>query len=144
MREALQYWPPREVVPTGNQYRQRRPTLYRYFDKDGRLLYVGVTTGHLERMLQHSLASLWWTDAVSCTLVHFTDEAEMREAERVAIETERPIHNRTFSVDWHSPEERAKRREMRRAWQAEQDRRYRLTRSWRTLMRLVASGVPIE
>ena len=141
---SAQPWPPREVAPEMNEYRQRRPTLYRYFDAEGRLLYVGVTTGHLGRTLQHSLAALWWTDAASCTLEHFTDEAAMREAERVAIIAERPIHNRTFSVDWNSPEERAKRREMRRAWQAEQDRKARLPRAWRQLMRLASAGAPIE
>lgn len=138
------FWPPSEVSAPGNENRQRRPTLYRYFDAEGRLLYVGVTTGHMERMLQHSLAALWWTDAMSCTLVHFTDEDAMHAAEREAITTERPLYNRIFSVDWNSPEERAKRAAMRRAWRKREDARYRLRHNWSALMHIAAAGAPIE
>lgn len=68
----------------------------------------------------------------------------MHAAEREAIATERPLYNRVFSVDWNSPEERAKRAAMRRAWMRREDARFRLRRNWSALMHVAAAGAPIE
>ena len=76
--------------------RYRRPcSVYRYFDKRDRLLYVGITTAGLSRADDHSRHSRWWTKATHATLVHYPTVIEALAAEDAAIRDEHPIYNRT-------------------------------------------------
>lgn len=71
-----------------------RPTsLYRYFDAEGRLLYVGITARRTRRGHEHERDKDWWGDVASSTIEHFPTRAEASEAEGLAISSENPLHN---------------------------------------------------
>ena len=65
--------------------------LYRYFDKDGTLLYVGISWSAIIRATRHRDRAHWWNAVASMTReVHPT---RGDAAERHAIMSERPLHN---------------------------------------------------
>jgi predicted GIY-YIG superfamily endonuclease len=68
-------------------------TLYRFYNKDGALLYVGITNNCKQRFLEHRLYMKWWPEAHHSTLQIFPERAPAVEAERKAIQTENPLHN---------------------------------------------------
>lgn len=68
--------------------------LYRHFDKDGALLYVGISRDPERRWAQHRTQSGWADVVTSSTVTWFVDEQHARAAERAAIAIENPIHNR--------------------------------------------------
>lgn len=68
--------------------------LYRLYDGQDRLLYVGVTIRSLgERFTAHASSKPWWGEVVGVHLEWFSHNAAALEAERAAIRTERPTHN---------------------------------------------------
>lgn len=70
-----------------------RTALYRFYDADGRLLYVGITKNLKQRWYHHSVSQLWWP-AVSRKEVEWWDTREAASvAEREAIRAERPLYN---------------------------------------------------
>lgn len=69
-------------------------TLYRLYDVDAVLLYVGISWNPGQRFtLGHSLDKPWWADVAHTTLEHFPTRAAALVAERAAIVAERPLHN---------------------------------------------------
>lgn len=68
-------------------------TLYRLFDRRGMLLYVGVSSNPGRRITQHSGSKDWWSQVTTTTMEHFITRQMALDAERIAIITERPIHN---------------------------------------------------
>lgn len=68
-------------------------SLYRYFDKNDELLYVGITSRGLNRSHQHAASQPWWHLVVRSTVEHFSRVAFARMAEKRAIATERPLFN---------------------------------------------------
>lgn len=79
----------RPETPTlENQY------LYRYFDVDDRLLYVGVTTSLAERHKAHARLSPWFGEHVRKMVEGYDTRWDVLQAESYAIRTERPLHNR--------------------------------------------------
>lgn len=68
-------------------------TLYRYFDSEGRLLYVGITGDNTKRQSQHRRNSFWFGEISSATYEHFSTRQEALDAETKAIQTEKPKHN---------------------------------------------------
>lgn len=70
-----------------------RCCLYRHFDKDGALLYVGVSLSAIQRLSQHREASHWSGDIASVKVEWFADRKEAITAERAAITSENPRHN---------------------------------------------------
>ena len=75
----------------------KRTAVYRIFDADGRLLYVGVSRSPLYRMAGHA-RSEWAREAESIDIDWFSTEHEAREAEASAIQSEQPIWNRTGKI----------------------------------------------
>lgn len=73
--------------------RHETTELYRHFDSDGRLLYVGVSLSTLRRLTQHRDKSAWFQSIQRVTVERFPSRAAAFEAERRAIATERPLHN---------------------------------------------------
>jgi hypothetical protein len=72
-------------------------TVYRCFDGDGRLIYLG-STGRLDRrIVAHRTQSRWWWRVESCTFEVLPNELAARAAERRAIEAERPLYNSAHS-----------------------------------------------
>lgn len=82
----------------------RYTSLYRLYDKDGALLYVGVAQSLLARMNQHRLNARWFRDVVRVDVQHFDNRGDALAAETEAIETENPRYNladtgRTYAWD---------------------------------------------
>lgn len=67
--------------------------VYRLYDADGRLLYVGISDAPEVRWKDHERLTDWWHLVVTKD-VQWCDNRRLAEAvERKAIETEDPIHN---------------------------------------------------
>ena len=67
--------------------------LYRQYDGESRLLYVGISTNIVGRQAQHMRGSLW-SDQIACiTVAWFDDVGEAAEAEKEAIVSESPLYN---------------------------------------------------
>lgn len=70
-----------------------KTTLYRYFDSEGRLLYVGITGDNTKRQSQHRRNSFWFGEIASATFDHFDDREQADKAESDAIIKEKPMYN---------------------------------------------------
>lgn len=68
-------------------------TLYRFFDADDQLLYVGLTVNPGRRMEKHRGTQPWWADVARIEMEQHLDLETLRAAEREAIKAERPLHN---------------------------------------------------
>lgn len=70
----------------------RRTALYRFFDSDDQLLYIGIAYDPNLRRYQH--AGQPWRDAVARQVIEWYPSRQAAEdAERKAIEAELPLHN---------------------------------------------------
>lgn len=69
--------------------------VYRFYDKQGVLLYVGITGSPSIRFGAHRAGSTWWAQAdLSRTLISWRETKGHAEAEEVAaVIVERPIFN---------------------------------------------------
>lgn len=67
--------------------------LYRHFDAEGRLLYVGISLGVLHRLAQHMNGSHWAEGIARVEVESFPTRGAALAAERTAIRTEQPLHN---------------------------------------------------
>jgi len=70
-----------------------KTTLYRYFDKESQLLYVGITGSLSSRQSQHLKKSVWFYLVATASYEHYELRADALRAESQAIKTENPIHN---------------------------------------------------
>ena len=68
--------------------------LYRCFDGDGQLLYVGISWS-TKRFRQHKNGKSWWREVATISIEHYPTRRQALNAEREAIQTEDPIYNRT-------------------------------------------------
>lgn len=72
--------------------------LYRFFDADDQLLYVGISFNAAQRAMQHRHDKPWWTDVARMNVEHLPVNRQEAEAiERSAIVTERPLYNVTHN-----------------------------------------------
>ena len=67
--------------------------LYRHFDAQDRLLYVGISGSLRIREGIHKSTSMWRSLLARSIVERFEDADEAMKAERIAIETERPLFN---------------------------------------------------
>lgn len=67
--------------------------LYRHFDADGNLLYVGISLSAFERFRQHKRTSSWASKAVRMEMERFPSRDEALAAEAVVIRSEKPMFN---------------------------------------------------
>lgn len=68
-------------------------TLYRLYNADGGLLYVGIAGNPGRRFEQHRQDKPWWGSVANIRLEHFPTRDAASEAELKAIRTERPAYN---------------------------------------------------
>ena len=73
--------------------RERKCYLYRYFNKDHTLLYVGISLSLIRRRYQHSRDSKWYDEFTYMTKENYETAIEAANAERIAIEKEKPLYN---------------------------------------------------
>lgn len=70
--------------------------LYRLFDADGELLYIGISYSAISRFAQHKARQPWIGDVCRIEIeTHEVGRDEILEIERAAIISERPKHNKT-------------------------------------------------
>jgi hypothetical protein len=81
------------VVHGDGRYVTVPTDLYRYFDKDDRLLYVGISFHAAARASQHKADKPWWPQSVRMEIEHLPTREAALAAEANAIRTEAPLHN---------------------------------------------------
>jgi predicted GIY-YIG superfamily endonuclease len=94
--------------------------LYRHFDKDGRLLYVGISLSAVQRLGQHRYGACWFDQITTVTIEQHPDRKAVEAAEREAIKREKPI----FNVQRLSRRERKQRDRRIEAERLSQQRQY--------------------
>jgi hypothetical protein len=67
--------------------------LYRCWDSDGNLLYIGLSWSPGDRFRQHEREKSWWPLVESITLEHYDSPEELSLAEVNAIQSEHPLYN---------------------------------------------------
>ena len=67
--------------------------LYRHFDKDNKLLYVGISVDALDRLQSHRSQAFWFDKIRKITIEDYSTRKEALKAEREAAEKESPIYN---------------------------------------------------
>lgn len=87
---------PQQMTP--NEPTAEPTTLYRFFDANDQLLYVGITSNPVSRWDNHSRTKRNWQQAIRATLEHFASRDKALDAEAVAIRTERPLWNIQYNV----------------------------------------------
>lgn len=68
-------------------------TLYRFYDADDVLLYVGISNNAYQRWQNHSYMKKWWPEVASAKFVSFATREEASVAEVQAIKNEQPKYN---------------------------------------------------
>jgi excinuclease UvrABC nuclease subunit len=69
--------------------------LYKHYDANGTLLYIGQSTDALRRLYYHQINKSPWIDRVATVEIkHFNSKQAVDNAERCAILTEQPPYNR--------------------------------------------------
>lgn len=68
-------------------------SLYRHFDAEGQLLYVGISLSVVSRLAQHRDGSPWYDQIAMVTVERFPTRGDAHAAERAAIRAEKPRHN---------------------------------------------------
>lgn len=70
-----------------------RTALYRLYDADKTLLYVGVTDAPSARWIQHSRDKPWWPEVAMKEVEWYSSRREALSAESAAISAEAPAYN---------------------------------------------------
>lgn len=67
--------------------------VYRAYDADGVLLYVGCTAYYRTRLEQHASSSAWWLYSTDVTWRGYPTRSAARAGEAAAIRSEHPVFN---------------------------------------------------
>ncbi|EGE40818.1 GntR family transcriptional regulator [Streptomyces sp. SID4928] len=76
-----------------NDPTSERTALYRFYDADGNLLYVGITKDTQHRFASHRRTKSWWPEVDRNEIAWLDSPALAEEAEKEAIAREKPRHN---------------------------------------------------
>lgn len=68
-------------------------TLYRFYTRTGRLLYVGQTVNPGGRFAAHRDEKTWWRHVARIEINRYDSKRALLNAEAVAIRNERPVYN---------------------------------------------------
>jgi len=84
-----------DLVATEDSPEPERPSnaVYRMYDENDVLLYVGMTVNVEKRIYQHFGTKDWWSDVAIIEVQHHYSRQSAAEAERIAIARERPMYN---------------------------------------------------
>lgn len=80
-----------------------RTAVYRYYDAEDRLLYIGMSEDPALRMKQHAADKPWWAAVADAALEWHSTREAAAEAEVLAIKAEDPLHNRLHSPSYVRP-----------------------------------------
>jgi len=75
-----------------------RTALYRLYDADGHLLYVGVTDRPSVRFAQHEADKAWWPEVATKEITWRRTRQAALKAELRAIQREHPRYNKMGAV----------------------------------------------
>lgn len=69
--------------------------LYRFYNHNDRLLYIGISLSTVKRMNKHRDTQPWWPQVARMDVAHLTTitRADAEKVERQAIIDEQPLHN---------------------------------------------------
>ncbi len=68
--------------------------LYRCFDAEGQLLYIGISNNTMRRLAEHKAKGMApWRSAVTTVTIERHPVADIKYLERQAILAEKPRHN---------------------------------------------------
>lgn len=67
--------------------------VYRFFDSEGKLLYVGLTSNPGARWSSHEKEKPWWHTVATVTVERQPTLADAVAVEAAAIRNEHPLHN---------------------------------------------------
>jgi predicted GIY-YIG superfamily endonuclease len=70
-----------------------RTAVYRLYDKDDVLLYVGITSNLDQRFSAHAAGKAWWPDVTRREIAWCSSRIEAEATEVLAIGSEKPRHN---------------------------------------------------
>jgi predicted GIY-YIG superfamily endonuclease len=77
--------------------------LYRHYDSQDNLLYVGISKSAINRLSQHFRTAEWFKDIARISVENFATREEALEAEKLAIKTEYPWYNKTHNTEVIEP-----------------------------------------
>ena len=80
-----------------------RTALYRHFDADGALLYVGISNNPFYRLSKHSKTSSWSEEIARIDVEWLGSLEDAQAAERQAIKSEGPKHNLAHAIKDQNP-----------------------------------------
>lgn len=72
--------------------------LYRHFDCEGALLYIGISASTPARTGVHMAVSPWAAQIARIEIEALPDREAAMQAEMKAILTEKPLHNKTWNI----------------------------------------------
>ena len=72
--------------------------LYRAYDENEKLIYIGQSTRFSERMKQHIKSSEWSGLVDTWKLQRFDTQEKLSTQEKIAIEKEKPLYNKTHNL----------------------------------------------
>lgn len=116
--------------------------LYRLYDQDDELLYVGISNNPERRFLNHRTTKPWWASVESTQIDWYETRLQAARAETKAIATEKPRFNIHQTPAWReaqAADARAISPEARRNRSIGLKARFAQVRKYRDL---VAQGVP--
>lgn len=119
--------------------------IYRHWDANDLLLYIGQSVDLPRRMRAHKSGSHWYTSVVKITIEWFPSQYEATLAELAAIRGESPVHNKSHAIarsgvvicDGYVKLKLAASRDGRAYRQAKKEARF----SQKTLQSLVINGL---
>jgi len=86
------------MTDTQSTHAVKDQQLYRLYDADGTLLYIGISYSAITRYAQHKATQPWIGDVCRIQIeTHDVSRAELEQLERAAIIAEKPKHNKTHN-----------------------------------------------
>ena len=81
--------------------KESTPTsVYRYYDSNGILLYVGITSRGATRNREHNSTKEWWQFVASQDVEHHPTRASAEARERDLIKSRQPPFNKAHNPHW--------------------------------------------
>lgn len=74
-------------------FMHRPTTLYRMYDEQDRMIYVGITCNVTNRMRAHQAEKPWWADVCRIEMERYPNQPAARAVEAKIIQTVAPVHN---------------------------------------------------
>lgn len=81
------------LLPIPQAARPDHTAVYRFYDANDTLLYVGQSNNPLERYVEHRDSKPWWPDVAQHSIEWFSARSLAEDAETAAIKDEWPLHN---------------------------------------------------